>query len=77
MKTLGDYSEVSRNLTAIMQEIADGKVSVCKIGFNLGLLILQTDGMIEPLKGSDELQTIQLSANGKELLERGGYSEFK
>ncbi|MDE6649648.1 MAG: hypothetical protein K2K45_06940 [Muribaculaceae bacterium] len=49
---------------------------VSNIGFNIALLILQADGMIEPIEKSDKLQTVRLSAKGHEFLQRGGYSEF-
>lgn len=76
MKTLGDYSEICRNLTDVMREIADGKIIVISIKFNLALLLLQTDGMIEPIEDNGKLQTVRLSDKGRELLQRGGYSDF-
>ena len=76
MKTIGDYSEICRNLTDVMREIKDGKIAVSNIGFNIALLILQTDGIIEPIGNGDKLETVRLSAKGHEFLQRGGYSDF-
>ena len=76
MKTIGDYSEICRNLTDVMREIKEGQIAVSNIGFNIALLILQTDGMIEPIEKSEKLQTVRLSAKGREFLQRGGYSDF-
>lgn len=76
MKTLGDYSAICRNLTDVMREIADGKIAVRNIGFDIALLMLHTDGMIEPIKDDGQMQTICLSDKGREFLQRGGYSNF-
>lgn len=82
MKTLGDYSNLCRRLDKALRDVAEGREIPTKtIGANFELFQLEEDGMVE-IEGFNPLQhgsfdSVRITDKGRELLGRGGYSEFK
>lgn len=75
-KTLGDYSQLCQRLSETLIQIADGDLWVVDYRLNLSLMILEDDGMIEPLRVSDKPYLPELTPKGREMANRGGYANF-
>lgn len=76
MKTLGEYSRFCVELTDELRKVGKGDIIVRDYSLNIILLTLEADGLIVPIIPNGEFQKLELTDKGRELLNRGGYSNF-
>ena len=81
MDTLGQYSDLCRRLDRMLTAVADGEDFFDKtIGTQPELFMLEEDGMVEIVgfdwKKNGRFDSVRITQKGRELINRGGYSNF-
>lgn len=78
MKTLGDYSKICQRMTELLQEVADNNISCNNAVPELLFFFLEKDKMIElhNIENNGTFEYATITDKGRELLNRGGYTDF-